>query len=178
MYDFLRAAGMDGGQSAAMPGIHCIQERPRFRSAHFAHDDAVWPMAEYGFEKVIERDLAAMRIRLGLCGDEVWLADMQLRSVLDNKDALVLRDGVGQDVQERCFSRPGSACNEDVSSVMYRLSQSDCLYISQHFRPYKIGQNEVPRGEPPNGHQWPGIHDRRNHGRHTASIWQTEIHDG
>lgn len=64
MYGLLGAAGMDGGQGAAMSGVHCVQERPRFRPAHFAHDDAVWPMAKHGFEQVVERDLTAMRIRL------------------------------------------------------------------------------------------------------------------
>ncbi len=108
MNGFLGAAGMDGGQSSTMSGIHCVQESPRFRPAHFAHDDAVWPVSKHCFEQVIEGDLAAMRIRLGLGGDKVRLADMQLRSILDNKDAFVLRDSVGQDVQDRRFSRPGS----------------------------------------------------------------------
>ena len=35
-----------------MSGIHCVQEGPRFRSPHFAHDDAVWPMAKHGFEQL------------------------------------------------------------------------------------------------------------------------------
>jgi hypothetical protein len=44
-------------------------------------------MAKHGFEQVVERDLTAMRIRLGLGGDKVRLADMQLRRILNNEDA-------------------------------------------------------------------------------------------
>jgi hypothetical protein len=49
-------------------------------------------MAKHGFEQVVERDLTTMRVRLRLGGDEVRLADMQFRGVLNNEDTVVRGD--------------------------------------------------------------------------------------
>lgn len=64
MDGFLGAAGVDGSKRTAMSGIHGIQKSPCLRAAHFAHNDAVGPMAENGLEQIIERDLTAVRVRL------------------------------------------------------------------------------------------------------------------
>ena len=69
--------------------VFIASSRPRLRSAHFPYDDAVGPMTKNGFEQIVERNLAAVRIGLGFGGDEVRLADMQLRRILNNKNALI-----------------------------------------------------------------------------------------
>src|SRR5665213_2807493 len=84
-----RATGMDGGERATMAGIHGIEQGPRFGPAHFAHDDAVWSVTEDCLKQVLECDLAAVSVCLRLGRDDMRLADVQLRCVFDDQDALI-----------------------------------------------------------------------------------------
>jgi hypothetical protein len=96
-----RAAGVDGRQRPAVAGIHGIEQCPRLRPAYLADDDAVGTMTKDGLEQVVEGNLVAVRIGLRLRGDDMRLADMQLRRVFDDQDAVLFRDRVGQYTGER-----------------------------------------------------------------------------
>jgi hypothetical protein len=91
---FLGAAGMNGGERPTVAGIRGVQQSQGFRATNFAHDDAVRVMPEDSSEHIVEGDPAVMSVGLGLRGDDVGFADMQLSGVLDDEDALVVRDGV------------------------------------------------------------------------------------
>ena len=57
----------------------------------------------------------------GACA--VRLPELQLGGVLDRHDPLGVRDGVGEDIQERGLASPGAAGDEDIQARLHRRAQ-------------------------------------------------------
>lgn len=104
-----RAAGVNGGKRPAMSGVHSVQQDTGFGSANLIEDDSVGTMPQRRFQQVVEGDRLPVRIGLGLFRDNMRLAKMQLGGVLNNKDAFLLRDSIGQDIEQCRFAGPRSA---------------------------------------------------------------------
>lgn len=99
MDGFFGAAGVNGSERPTMTGVHRVQQCLCFRSAYFANNDAIRAMTENSPQQIIKCDLAAVGVQLRLRGDHMGLTDAQFRGVFDDKDALLLRDRIGQHVR-------------------------------------------------------------------------------
>ena len=77
-----------------MAGVEGIKQRPRLDSSYFAQDYAIWSPAQSGLQKVIERDGGLERVGLAFYRHNVRLLDVEFGSVLDNHDAIVVRNEV------------------------------------------------------------------------------------
>ena len=97
---------MDRRQRSGMAGVEGIEQRSCFDSAHFAEDDPVRSPAESGLQKVVERDVGLECIGLAFGGNNVRLLDVKFRSVLDDDDALMIGNEVGQYPQKCRLSVP------------------------------------------------------------------------
>src|SRR6266849_4068274 len=95
-----------------MAGVEGIQQRSRLGSAHFAENDPVWSPAQSGLQKVIERDVGLERIGLAFGRHNVRLLDVKLGGVLNDHDAIVVRNEVSQYPQERGFAGPRPTADE------------------------------------------------------------------
>ena len=77
-----------------MAGVEGIEERSHLGSAHFAQDEPIRSPAEGGLQKFIERDVGFERVGLAFYRHNVRLLDVEFGSVLDNHDAIVVRNEV------------------------------------------------------------------------------------
>src|ERR1700676_632869 len=102
-----------------MAGVEGIEQRARFDSTHFAENDPIRPPAQSGLQKVIERDVGLERVGLAFGRHNVRLLDVKLGGVLNDHDAIVVRNEVSQYPQERGLAGPRSTTDEQ------RLSAAD-----------------------------------------------------
>ena len=84
------AARMNRRKRSSVPGVHCIEQGPGFRSANFTDQDSVGTVPENRPQKIIECNGTLVCIGLGLGGYDVRFADMQLGGILDDQDSFVL----------------------------------------------------------------------------------------
>ena len=85
-----RGVRMDGRERSGVAGVEGIEQRARLDSAHLAQDDPVGTPAQRGLQQIVESDAGLEGIGLALDGQHVRLLQMQLRSILDDDDALVV----------------------------------------------------------------------------------------
>ena len=123
-----------------MPGIQSVEKSARFGTAHLTNDDPVRPMAENGFQQVVEGDGALVGIELGLGGDDVRLADRKLCRVFNDQNAIFVGDGIGEDVYERGLAGAGSTGYQDIVAAMDGLLQSR----RQFWRDEVVGNSSPP----------------------------------
>src|ERR1700675_2414263 len=118
---------MDRRKRAAMPGVQELKQIKSLPSSDFPQEDAVWPMAKCGSEKVADCD-GGGSILLASCleANHILFVKLNLRSIFNQYDTLVVGDEVCQGVQQSCFSASRSATNQDVLSVEHTLGQSPC----------------------------------------------------
>src|SRR6266852_5405844 len=95
-----------------MAGVEGIEQRARLDSTHFAENDPIRSPAQSGLQKVIERDVGLERVSLAFGRHNVRLLDVKLGGVLDDHDAIVVRNEVGQYPQKRGFAGPRPAADE------------------------------------------------------------------
>ena len=115
--------GMDRCQGTGMAGIEGIEQSSRFDSADFAEDDPVRSPAQSRLQKIIERDSGLEGIGLAFDGQNIRLLDAKLRRILDDDDALLLRNRLGQDVEKSRLPAPGSTADKQGLSVANLLAQ-------------------------------------------------------
>ena len=85
-----------------MAGVHRLQQVEGFRSAHFAHDDALGTHTEAILDQIAHGDLAlAFDVRRARFeAHDMRLLQLKLSRVLAGDDALVGIDVAGQTVQQ------------------------------------------------------------------------------
>ena len=98
---------MDRAQATLVARVHGLQHVQRLPCTHLAHDDPRGPHPEAVDHQVASGDvplpLGVRRPRLET--NDVLLVEDELRRVLDGDDALVLRDRLREDPQERRLAR-------------------------------------------------------------------------
>src|ERR1017187_2540259 len=103
---------MDRRERTGMAGVEGIEQSSCLDSTHFAENDPVWSPAQSGLQKVIERDVGLERIGLAFGRHNVRLLDVKLGGVLNDHDAIVVRNEVSQYPQKGGLAGAGSATDE------------------------------------------------------------------
>ncbi len=102
------AAGVNGGQCSPMSTIHRVEQSAGLGAAYLTENDPVRVMTKVRAQQIVKDDRFPMRIGLRLFRDHMRFADVQLGSILDNKDAFFFRDRIGQDIEQGRFAGPCS----------------------------------------------------------------------
>jgi len=89
-----------------MAGVEGIEQSARLDSTHFAENDPVRSPAQSGLQKVVERDVGLERVGLAFGRHNVRFLDVKFGSVLDDHDAIMVRNEVGQYSQKRGLAGP------------------------------------------------------------------------
>src|SRR5260370_32895376 len=108
---FLCGIGMNRRERTRMAGVERIKQGSRLDSTYFAKNDAVRSPAQGGLQKVIERDVGLERVSLAFGRHNVRLLDVKLGGVLDDHDAIVVRNEVGKYPQNRGLAGPRPAAD-------------------------------------------------------------------
>ena len=119
----LGGVGMAGRERTVMTGVHRLQHVQRLAAATLTDDDSLGPHSQRGLDQIANRDLAgAGGVRVtGLEADKVVdMLDLQLGGVLDGDDTLIMRDVVGQRVEEGRLTGAGTAADKD---IVFRLNE-------------------------------------------------------
>src|SRR5260370_39355302 len=95
-----------------MAGVEGIEQGSCLDSTPFAENDPVWSPAQSGLQKVIERDVGLERVGLAFGRHNVRLLDVKLGGVLDDHDAIVVRNEVSQYPQKRGLAGPRPTTDE------------------------------------------------------------------
>src|ERR1700688_4214878 len=95
-----------------MAGVEGIEQRPRLDSTHFAENDPVRSPAQSRLQKVIEGDVGFERVGLAFGWHNVRLLDVKLGGVLNDHDAIVVRNEVSQYPQKRGLAGPRPTADE------------------------------------------------------------------
>src|ERR1700732_5006794 len=123
---FLCGIGMNRRERTRMAGVERIKQGSRLDSTYFAKNDAVRSPAQGGLQKVIERDVGLERVSLAFGRHNVRLLDVKLGGVLDDHDAIVVRNEVCQYPQKRGLAGPRSTTDEQSLSAANLLAQKLC----------------------------------------------------
>src|SRR5713226_3776548 len=93
----LRGVRMDGGQRAGVPGVQELQEIKCFATANLSENDAVRAVAEGSHEEFADGDCwKAILFTAGFKPNEIFLGEVNLGRVFDNKHPLILRNEFSQ----------------------------------------------------------------------------------
>ena len=79
-----------------MARVEGIEQGSRLDSADFPKNDAVRSPAEGGLQKVVKRYLGLKRIGLAFRRQNVRLLDLKLGGVLDDNEAILFGNKVGE----------------------------------------------------------------------------------
>jgi hypothetical protein len=99
-----------------MTRVEGVEQCSCLNAPHFSENDAVRPPTESRLQEIIERDRGFEGICLTFDGQNIRLLDAKLRGILDDYDALMLGNRLGQNLKESRFSTPGSAADEQCLS--------------------------------------------------------------
>src|ERR1700732_704020 len=109
-----------------MAGVEGIEQGSCLHSTHFAENDPVWSPAQSGLQKVIEGDVGLECVGLAFGRHNVRLLDVKLGGVLNDHDAIVVRNEVCQYPQKRGLAGPRSTTDEQSLSAANLLAQKLC----------------------------------------------------
>src|SRR6266849_9674897 len=130
-----------------MAGVEGIEQRARLDSTHFAENDPIRSPSQSGLQKVIERDVGLEGVGLAFGRHNVWLPDVKLGGVLNDHDAIVVRNEVCQYPQECGLAGPRPTADEQ------GLSASDLFPQEVRKRPCQRATSDqviyrvMPTGE-------------------------------
>ena len=79
-----------------MARVEGIEQGSRLDSADFPKNDAVRSPAKSGLQKVVKSYLSLERIGLAFRWQNVWLLDLKFGGVLDDNEAILFGNKVGQ----------------------------------------------------------------------------------
>src|ERR1700682_52309 len=107
-----------------MAGVKCLQKIEGFAAAHFAQNNAIWPVTHCGPEEITNSDRALVGpFSSCLKLHQVLKRDLNLRRVFDQHDPFFRINERGQCIEHRGFSACGTARNEYVLALPDRLSE-------------------------------------------------------
>ncbi len=163
-----------------MAGIHGLEHVERLGASALSDDDPVGPHAQGVAHQLADGD-GALALDVGgprLQGDDVLLAELELRRILDGHDPLVVRNERRQDVQLRGLPGAGAAGDEDVEPGLHAGLQE-----LEHLRgggaePDEVLHRERRGRELPDGDDGTHQGERRNDGVHAGAIRESGVHHG
>src|SRR5947208_16750667 len=110
--------GVDRGQGTGVADIECLKEIESLASPNLSHNDTIGPVSKSGLEKIPNGDRRCGALSTaGFETNQVTLSDLDLSCILDDHDALLLRDKVTEDVQQGRFARAGAAGDQDILTL-------------------------------------------------------------
>src|SRR5437773_12197859 len=111
---------MDGGESAAMSRIEQLEQVESLSTPNFTEDDAVRPMSEGRFQQLADGHRGeSVLLRTSLKAHHVALTNPDFGRVLDYDHALVVRNEVREDVEQRGLTCTRAAADKDVVAFRY-----------------------------------------------------------
>lgn len=175
-----RGIGMNGGKASAVAGVEGLQQIESFLAPYLPQDGALGPVPQAGLEQVADcngRDLRSL-LAAGLEADKVRLADVDFGSVLDDQQAVIVGNEIGQDVEQGGFPCAGASADEDVLSI-----QDGRLEIGGHLLGNCPDANQVMDSEAAGIEFADGERDslnaaRRQDGGYAAAVRQPGVEDG
>ena len=100
-----------------MPGVEKLEEVEGLTASDFAKKDTVGPMTEGCLQQITDGYCRQPVLRLaGFQADQVGVRQVDLRSVLDQDDALVVWYEPTDCIQHGGFAAAGTAADENVLS--------------------------------------------------------------
>src|SRR5262245_31857336 len=98
-----------------MTHVQRLEEIKRLASPDLSHNDAIRPVTESGLNEIPNGDCQSGVLgTASLETNQVALANMNLSCILDDHDALLVRDEVTKDIEQSRFARARTAGDEDV----------------------------------------------------------------
>ena len=91
--------GVNGSKRSRVASVEGIEQSSSLDPTDLTKDDSVRPPAKSRFQKVIEGDAGLQGIGLAFDGENVWFLDVNLRSILDDDNAIFLGNEIGQNSQ-------------------------------------------------------------------------------
>ena len=115
---------MDSRNRTRVPGVQRIEQVECFTAAYFANDQPVRPVPQRRFDQIPNGDrrdcLRTRAVNLFLSrfeAKDVWMVDLQFGCILNDAQALVLRDEVDQSLREGRFAGVGPAGDQDCLAI-------------------------------------------------------------
>ena len=160
-----------------MARVHRLEHVERLGAADLADDDPVGAHAQAVADEVADRDLAlALDVRRArLEPQRVALVELELGGVLDRDDAVVVRDRLGEDVQERRLSGAGTARDEDVQARLDAALEELDRLGRQRPEPDHVLEAEPVAGELPDRDERPGERERRDDRVDAAAVGEARV---
>src|ERR1700683_1955576 len=112
--------GVDRGERTLVTGVHGLQHIEGFFAADFADHDAVGAHTQTVDDQLTLAD-GAFALDVGGPGfeaDDVFLLELKFGGVFDGDDALYIGNVSGKNVEQRGFSRAGTAGNQKIQLAL------------------------------------------------------------
>jgi len=172
--------GMDGGKASAVAGVEGLQKIKGLLSANLSQDGALGPVPQAGLEQVADSDGRDFRSLLaaGLEADQVRLANVDFGGVLNDQQAIIVGNEVGQDVKQGGLPCTGPATDEDVFPVNNGALQEFGHGFGDGADAYQIVDGKTARIEFADGEGDALDAARRQDGGNAAPVRQAGIEDG
>src|ERR1700674_1181792 len=156
---------MDRRERTGMAGVEGIEQRSRLDSTDFAENDPIRSPTEGGLQKIIEGDVGLERVGLTFGRYNVRLLDVKLGGVLNDHDAIVVRNEVCQYTQECGLAGPRPTADEQSLSAADLFPQEVGKWPCQRATSDQVIDRVMPAGELSDGQSRGRADDRRNHRR-------------
>ena len=178
--DVARRVGVDGRERAVVAGVHRLEHVQRLAAAAFADDDAVRAHAQRVADEVADRDgAAALDVRRArLEAHEVRLREAQLGGVLDREDALVVREVVGEDVEEGGLAGTGAAGDDDVLAQEHAHAQEVRHRLGEGPEADEVPVEELAAGELADRDAGADEGERVDDAVHAGAVGEAGVHVG
>src|ERR1017187_7371031 len=161
-----------------MAGVEGIEQGSCLDSTHFAENDSVWSPAQSGLQKVIKRNVGLERVGLAFGRHNVRLLDVKFGGVLNDHDAILVRNEVSQYPQERGLAGPRPTADEQGLSAADLFPQEVRKWPCQCAASDQVIYRVMPAGELSDCQSRGRAHNRRNHRSQPASVWELHVQQG
>src|SRR5208282_4841277 len=158
-----------------MAGVEGIEQDACLDSTHFAENDPVWSPAQSGLQKVIKRNVGLERVGLAFGRHNVRLLDVKFGGILNDHDAIVIRNEVSQYPQKRGLAGPRPTADEQGLSAADLFPQEVRKWPCQRATIDQVTYRVMPAGELSDCQSRCRAHNRRNHCRQAASVWELRV---
>ena len=162
-----------------MAGVHGLQQVERFRSAHFADDDAFRPHTQTVAHQIAHGDLA-LALEIGrpcLQPHHMRLLQLQFGGVLAGNDTLVIVDVAGQTIEQRRFAGAGAAGNEHIHTAAADHLEDFGAFRRNRSVADQLLECQLVLAEFADGERRPVDRQRRHDRVDTRTVRQTRVAD-
>jgi hypothetical protein len=124
---------VDRAEASEVAGIERLQQVERLGTTHLSDEDSIGPVTEGRPQQVGNRDgrqgrlVTQRRLRAPRFeAHPIWLVDCDLGCFLDQHDAVAIRNGRRERVQQRRLARASATRNQDVVSGVHGRTKVSC----------------------------------------------------